>query len=149
MRTDDVRATPLDPKYVQLAGMHAELIYRMSELVDTLSADSRRKEALEGRTELAVVEEEYAFSPAGTLIQLQPKTSNYVEVQQITWSIPNGATATLQLGDRQIPIVAQMNSIAAKMILSPADVRTLTLSAGGVAFLHLAGRILSPQSWLH
>ena len=153
MRSDDLRPTPVDPKWAQLAGMHAELLNRMTGLVDVLEADSRRKEALAGRADLAVLEEEYTAAGlvgvANVANPLQAKTANYFLVEQITWSIPNGATGSIQLGDRVIPITAQANSVGARMLLAPNDVRAITASANGAVFLHLAGKILSPQSWLH
>lgn len=152
MRTKDAAPAPIDARFAQLAGLHAELIYKLSGFIDAVDNDDRRRRALDGRAELAELVDEYMSSANGsndTKLTLPPSTSNIILVEHVQWSLPAGATGTLQLGNRVIPnLPAGFQSLGVKIPLFPTDVRTLTSSAAGALYLELTGKQLSPVSIL-
>lgn len=95
--------------------------------------------------QIALYVDEFAAGTvaAGGAVQVRAQTAGVELITSVVASLPTGAAGTITLGVMTIPVGAGVTVIApVQKILGTSDVRSLTSTAAGAAFLWLTGQQL-------
>ena len=112
--------------------------------LDTIEATGagRAKLATDLWAGIPAVIDEYWSSPSSLTAQVYPQTGNFETIETVVATVPAGATAVLQLGDRSYYLSEGVtNLMGLRVQLGPSDLRLLTVSLAGPISLELCGRV--------